>query len=153
MNWHEHLSLLRQFFFSFKTNLISTYATCRCVAPALAARGWPHWPSAPGLWSPGVETVASSSGTFRHPAPPSSRLSGHFSRVGIRSLVFRANRSFYDKKEQITLSLFLKESVVARYVKSDKNDLLQSLFLKKRQERKSRAQERIPNPAFFKLKT
>ena len=29
--------------------------------------------------------------------------------LGIRSLVFRANRSFFDKKEQIAPSLFLKE--------------------------------------------
>ena len=29
--------------------------------------------------------------------------------LGIRSLVFRANRSFFDKKEQIAPLLFLKE--------------------------------------------
>ena len=31
--------------------------------------------------------------------------------LGIRSLVFRANCLFFDKKEQIALSLFLKRAI------------------------------------------
>ena len=56
--------------------------------------------------------------------------------LGIRSLVFFANRSFFLEKERITLTLFLKEQITlfALFVKSDESESLISLFLKERQE-------------------
>ena len=94
--------------------------------------------------------------------------------LGIRSLVFIANRSFFLQKERITLTLFLKEQITlfALFKRATRVNhlliqsvLLQSLFkqrvncsscsfCKERQERialfkrATRAKERIPNSGF-----
>ena len=60
--------------------------------------------------------------------------------IRVGNLLFGcANCSFFDKKEQITLSIFLKERITLfiLFVKSDDSDLLLLLFKWKSKERKS----------------
>ena len=60
--------------------------------------------------------------------------------IRVGNLLFGcANCSFFDKKEQITLSIFLKERITLfiLFVKSDDSDLLLLLFKRKSKEQKS----------------